>query len=116
MISLETEARVARLFTILVQYDKKIEVTKQVLKEQPEFDEKKLYIRMDQMMSGKIGAADIRDFLISRGSDCDLDQAMSFLATYDRDGDAALSVEEFIKALTPFDSPMEPDAISAHAK
>jgi len=41
---------------------------------------------------------------------------MSFLATYDRDGDAALSVEEFIKALTPFDSPMEPDAISAHAK
>ena len=45
---------------------------KQVLREQPELDEKRLYIRMDTLMQGKVGAADIRDFLVSRGSDCDL--------------------------------------------
>jgi len=43
-----------------------------VLREQPEFDEKKLFVRLDALLQGKIGAADIRDFLLSRGSDCDL--------------------------------------------
>jgi Ca2+-binding EF-hand superfamily protein len=89
---------------------------KQVLREQPEFDEKRLYIRMDSLMQGKVGAADIRDFLVSRGSDCDLDQALSFMQVYDRDGDAALSVEEFIRAVTPTTMPLEPDALAEHAK
>ena len=89
---------------------------KQVLREQPEFDEKRLYIRMDTLMQGKVGAADIRDFLVSRGYDCDLDQALSFMQVYDRDGDAALSVEEFIRAVTPTTMPLEPDALSEHAK
>jgi len=89
---------------------------KQVLREQPDFDEKKLYIRMETLMQGKVGAADIRDFLVSRGSDCDLDQALSFMQVYDRDGDAALSVEEFIRAVTPTTMPLEPDALSVHAK
>ena len=71
---------------------------------------------MDALLQGKIGAADIRDFLKSRGSDCDLPQALTFLHLYDRDGDASLSVEEFIRALTPASVPLEPDALSERAK
>lgn len=71
---------------------------------------------MDQLRQGKIGAADIRDFMVSRGTDCDLDQALSFMQVYDKDGDAALSVEEFIRAITPCTEPLEPDALSENAK
>ena len=39
--------------------------------------------------------------MITRGSDCDLAQALSFVSVYDLDKDCCLSIEEFIRAVTP---------------
>lgn len=71
------------------------------MREQPEFSEKLLFLRLDSKMQGRIDAGQIRDFLKSRGSDCDMQQALTFMQYYDRDGDSALSIEELIRALTP---------------
>ncbi len=67
-------------------------------------------------MKGKIDAAEIRDFLRSRGSDCDIQQALSFMNYYDRDGDSALSIEELIKAMSPYSETLDPELLSALGK
>ena len=36
------------------------------------FNEKELFLRLDQRFQGRIDAEDIKNFMITRGSDCDL--------------------------------------------
>jgi Ca2+-binding EF-hand superfamily protein len=65
------------------------------------FSEKELFLRLDQRFQGKIDAEDIKNFMLTRGTDCDLSQALAFLSVYDVDKDCCLSIEEFIRAVTP---------------
>lgn len=50
---------------------------------------------------GKIHPSDISNFLTSKGSKCDLQQALSFIEVYDIDNDLNLNILELIQALTP---------------
>lgn len=50
MISIETQARVAQIFYKLAEYDKKIEVTKEVMHETEGFDIKQIYMRLDSRL------------------------------------------------------------------
>jgi hypothetical protein len=65
------------------------------------FNEKEVFLRLDQRSQGRIDAEDIKNFMITRGSDCDLAQALSFVSVYDTDKDCCLSIEEFLRAVTP---------------
>ncbi len=65
------------------------------------FNEKELFLRLDASFQGRIDAEDVKNFMKTRGSDCDLNQALIFIQQYDLDQDGCLSIEEFIRALTP---------------
>jgi hypothetical protein len=63
MISIETEARIARLFYTLADGEKVIEVARQVLSDQREFDPYLAFKRLDREGKNRIDEFNIVDFL-----------------------------------------------------
>ncbi len=63
MLSIETEARVAKLFLTLAEGERSVEITRQVLSEQHLFDPYSVFKRFDTQNKGRIDEFDIVDFL-----------------------------------------------------
>ena len=43
------------------------------------FNEKELFLRLDASFQGRIDTEDVKNFMKTRGSDCDLNQALTFI-------------------------------------
>lgn len=63
MLSIETEARVAKLFLNVADGEKSAEINRQVLSEQFEFDAYQIFKKLDYQSKNKIDEFDIVDFL-----------------------------------------------------
>lgn len=63
MLSIETEARVAKLFLNLADGEKAVEINRQVLSEQIDFDAYQIFKRLDTQGKNSIDEFDIVDFL-----------------------------------------------------
>jgi hypothetical protein len=63
MLSIETEARIAKLFLNLADGEKSVEINRQVLAEQLDFDAYEIFKRLDSQMKNRIDEFDIVDFL-----------------------------------------------------
>jgi hypothetical protein len=63
MISLETETKIARLLFTLADGEKAIEVSRQVLSDQRDFDPYQAFKRLDREGKNRIDEFDIVDFL-----------------------------------------------------
>jgi hypothetical protein len=63
MLSIETEARVAKLFLNLAEGEKSVEINRQVLGDQLDFDPYQAFKRLDSQGKSSIDEFDIVDFL-----------------------------------------------------
>lgn len=63
MLSIETEARVAKLFLNLAEGEKSVEINRQVLSEQLDFDPYQVFKRLDSQGKNNIDEYDVVDFL-----------------------------------------------------
>ena len=63
MLSLETEAKAAKLFLILSEGEKSIEISRQLLSDQIDFNSYQVFKQFDKDSKTYIDAYDIVDFL-----------------------------------------------------
>ena len=63
MLSIETETRLAKFFLNLAEGEKSVEITRQVLADQKEFDPYQTFIRLDKENKNYIDAFNVVDFL-----------------------------------------------------
>ena len=63
MVSLETQARVLKIFICMAEYEKTIEILRQILCNQDEFDPKAIFRRFDREAKLNIDDIDIKNFL-----------------------------------------------------
>jgi hypothetical protein len=63
MLSIETEARVGKLLLTLAEGEKSVEVARQVLSDQREFDPYLAFKRLDRENNNSINEFNIVDFL-----------------------------------------------------
>ena len=101
MLSIETEARVAKILLALSEGEQNIEIHRQGLFEDNNFDPFKLFRRLDNESKNRIDAIDISAFLKSKGIYCTEIEAQFLILFYDEDGDGLLSYCEFLSMLQP---------------
>jgi hypothetical protein len=63
MLSLETEARLARLLTAIAEGEKRIEIVRQVLAEQPMFEPYAAFQRISKDVKSLLEASHLHHFL-----------------------------------------------------
>ncbi|CDW74571.1 ef hand family protein [Stylonychia lemnae] len=93
MLSLETEARIAKIFLI--------EGTRQVLAEEPDFEPLTAFNRIDFDRKGRLDANDICEFLQANNVQITPQDAQSLITEFDTDQDGYLCQEEFIDLILP---------------
>ena len=96
LLSIETEARIARVLLTLAEGERVVEVSRQVLSDNYDFDGYKVFHRLDVEGKNRIDATNIVEFLKSKGVYCTQTEAMFMILFYDEDGDGCLSLSEFL--------------------
>ena len=96
LLSIETEARIARVLLTLAEGERVVEVSRQVLSDNYDFDGYKVFHRLDVEGKNRIDATNIVEFLKSKGVYCTQTEAMFLILFYDEDGDGCLSLSEFL--------------------
>lgn len=96
MISLETESCVSRLLLNLADGERQIEISRQVLAQNMDFDPYQVFCLIDKEGKNSINSVDIVEFL-RRNSICSNIQDVEFLILiYDINSDGVLSYSEFL--------------------
>ena len=96
MLSIETEARVAKLFLTLADGEKAVEVNRQVLSEQIQFDPYAAFKRLDSQVKSRVDEFDIVEFLRVNSVYCSYNEARFIIFFYDSDRDGSLNYAEFL--------------------
>jgi len=105
MLSLETRNRLADLLLTISDGERQIEIVRQILCEQIDFEPYAAFRRIDRHRKTTINALDLLAFLTDNKvyyaeSDC-----RGFIKRYDIDGDGSLNFNEFLFAVLPMDNP-----------
>jgi len=105
MIGLQTEHKLAQLLKSIADGEKEIEVTRQVLAEQPDFEPYTAFKRIDRDSNSSLSTWEIIDFL--RDNELvDLERDIAGLfKVYDNNRDNRLNYSEFLNMLLPKTSP-----------
>ena len=96
MVSIETEARVARLLLALSEGERTVEISRQVLSDNYDFDSYQVFKFLDREGKNRIDSINIVDFLRSKGVYVSSCEAQFLILFYDQDGDGSLSYCEFL--------------------
>ena len=96
MISIETEARVARLLLSLAEGERTVEISRQVLSDNFDFDAYQVFKFLDVECKNRVDSINIVDFLRSKGTFASNCEAQLTVLFYDQDGDGTLSYCEFL--------------------
>ena len=99
MCSIETEKRIAKLFMILAEGERSIEISRQVLSDLKEFDSYQIFKNLDYESKNKIDAYNIIDYLKNKGIYSSEEEAQLIVLFYDQDYDTYLSFTEFINLI-----------------
>ena len=91
MLSKETEARVAKILTIIAENERSIEISRQILSQIPEYDPFSIFRAFDKNSKNKIDYNDINNFLHSKGIFASENEIKLFILFYDEDSDNYLS-------------------------
>jgi len=105
MLSHHSRELLKELLTQIGLQEKQLEVVRQVLCEQPEFEPYAAYRRIDRTRKGFITSTDIHEFLFSNDFHFTEEECCFYINHYDRDGDKKLVYSEFLPSLLPFDNP-----------
>lgn len=96
MLSIETEARVAKLFINLAEGEKSVEINRQVLADQIDFDPYTAFKRIDSRLKNSIDEFDIVDFLKVNSIYCTYNEARFIIYFYDQTNKGYLNYAEFL--------------------
>lgn len=96
MLSIETEARIARILLALAESEKAIEINRQLLSGNNGFDPYSLFTAIDIEGKNRINATNIAQFLKCKGIYCSQIESQFLILFYDEDNDGSLSYYEFI--------------------
>ena len=99
MLSIETEKRTAKLFMILAEGERTIEISRQVLSDLKEFDSYQLFKNLDIEGKNKIDYCNIVEYLRNKGIYASDEEAQLIILFYDQDYDTVLSYSEFINLI-----------------
>lgn len=94
MLSYHSRQLLKELLTRIGQQEKQLEVVRQVLCEQPEFEPYAGFRRLDRSRKGYINHIDIHEFLLSNNFKFSEEECCIFINHYDRDCDKKLSYSE----------------------
>ena len=100
MLSIETEVRIASLLLTLAEGERNIEISRQVLSDNFDFDAYQIFKYIDVDNKNRIDALDILNFLnnnhlYNNDNDNDITAKLTILF-YDQDADGSLSYIEFL--------------------
>jgi len=112
MLSKETEARVAKILTIIAENERSIEISRQILSQIPEYDPFSIFRAFDKNSKNKIDYNDINNFLHSKGIFASENEIKLFILFYDEDSDNFLSYYEFLNIIQSHDFKSRVNAFS----
>ena len=99
MISIETEARVAKILLYLAESEHNIEINRKCLSDSLEFDPYQIFKILDKDYKNRIDICNIIDFLNYKEiytNECEISLLIFF---YDQDNDGSLSYPEFLNLI-----------------
>ena len=99
MCSIETEKRIAKLFIILAEGERTIEISRQVLSDLKEFDPYQIFKNIDYEGRNKIDSYYLIEYLRNKGIYASEEEAQLIILFYDQDYDTFLSYPEFINLI-----------------
>ena len=99
MLSIETEARVIKLFINLFEGERTVELTRENLAIQRDFDAYQIFQRVDRERKNFVDEYNIVDFLKSNSIYCTNSEARLILSFYDSNSDGNLNYTEFLNMI-----------------
>eukprot|EP00331_Platyophrya_macrostoma_P021349 CAMPEP_0176446816 /NCGR_PEP_ID=MMETSP0127-20121128/24576_1 /TAXON_ID=938130 /ORGANISM="Platyophrya macrostoma, Strain WH" /LENGTH=546 /DNA_ID=CAMNT_0017832973 /DNA_START=42 /DNA_END=1682 /DNA_ORIENTATION=- len=105
MLASDTRSILQDLLHDIAGHERQIEVLRQILCEQPDFESYATFRRIDRLRRGFITAADITEFLLSNGIHHSEEECELLINHYDRDCDGRLQYSELLPILLPMDNP-----------
>jgi len=105
MLSYETRNKLADYLLAVSDGERQIEIVRQILAEQKDFEPYAAFKRIDRHRRGSIGTLEILNFLADNGVFYTENNVRAFIQRYDQDGDERLCYNEFLFAVLPMDNP-----------
>jgi hypothetical protein len=99
MLSIETEARVVKLFINLFEGEKSVELCRENLAVQRDFDAYQIFQRVDRERKNYVDEYNIVDFLKNNSIYCTNSEARLMLSFYDSNSDGNLNYTEFLNMI-----------------
>ena len=99
MLSIETEARVIKLFINLFEGERTVELTRENLAIQRDFDAYQIFQRVDRERKNFVDEYNIVDFLKNNSIYCTNSEARLILSFYDSNSDGNLNYTEFLNMI-----------------
>ena len=99
MVSIETEARIAKILLILAEGERNIEISRQVLSDNNDYDAYQIFKFLDFEGKNRIDACNIIEFLRTKGIYVNLIEINLIILFYDQDCDGSLSFLEFLNLI-----------------
>ena len=105
MISLQTELNLAHLLKAIADSEKQVEIVRQVLAEQRDFEPYTAFKRIDELGVGYIRDADLHMFLKENGVAASENDILYLFSLFDSNGDGRMTYSDFLKAVLPVTNP-----------
>lgn len=105
MLSFDTRRKLADTLLTISDGERQIEIVRQILCEQIDFEPYAAFRRIDRHRKTAIDATDIICFLADNKVFYTENNCRAFITRYDLDGDNRLSFNEFLLAVLPMDNP-----------
>ncbi|MCQ2819087.1 MAG: EF-hand domain-containing protein [archaeon] len=96
MMSNETQNQVARLLLAISEGERSVEISRQVLSDNFDFDPFQVFNFLDPERKNTVDALNIVEFLRSKGIFASNEEAQMAILFYDQNGDGVLSYSEFL--------------------
>ncbi len=116
MLSIETEARVAKILLSLAEGERSIEVSRQVLSDNYDFDPYQIFRALDSCCKNCVDTCDIINFLRTKGIYANEEEVNFLILSYDEDSNGTLSYSEFLNLVQSENSPKKNNAFSKMEK
>ena len=114
MVSIETEARIAKILLTLAEGERNIEISRQVLSDNNDYDAYQIFKFLDFEGKNRIDACNIIEFLRTKGIYVNLTEINLIILFYDQDYDGSLSFNEFINLIQTEKSKPTPKVLSSN--
>ena len=105
MIGIQTELKLAHLLKTIADSEKEVEIVRQVLAEQRDFEPYTAFKRIDSLGLGYIRISDLHTFLLDNGVNASEKDVLYLFRLFDSKGDQRLCYSDFLEAILPATSP-----------